>query len=111
MPAAKKRSKEKLMSFDFKSKNVVLSTAVRFVKAFLPNAIKPYNLRAERQTVVDINGIVSKAAEYNVTTAPKVIEQGLEAGFEVMAYLAAQGYEIKTPQKLMMNPAASQIKY
>ena len=85
------------MGFDFKAKNVVLSIAVRYVKTFLPNVKKPYHLKTERQTVVDINGIASKAAEYNVTTPPKVIEQGLEAGLEVMAYLAAQGYQIKTP--------------
>jgi hypothetical protein len=34
---------------------------------------------------------------YNITTAPKVIEEGATALMELIYYLAADGYKIKTP--------------
>jgi hypothetical protein len=34
---------------------------------------------------------------YNIGTSPKVIEEGLTAGMELIYYLAADGYRIKTP--------------
>jgi hypothetical protein len=63
----------------------------------LPKAKKPYNLRAVYQPELDIHGIASKAELYNVTTSPKVIEEGMTAGMELIYYLAADGYKISTP--------------
>ncbi|MDR2782287.1 MAG: DUF4469 domain-containing protein [Treponema sp.] len=68
-----------------------------FTLAFLPDAKKPYNLKAVHQPDLDIHGIASKAEVYNIATSPKVIEEGLTAGLELMHYLAADGYRIKTP--------------
>jgi hypothetical protein len=70
---------------------------VKFFPAFLPEAKKPYNLRSVFQPELDIHAIASKADVYNITTSPKVIEEGLTAGMELMTYLAADGFKIKTP--------------
>ena len=78
-------------------KDVIHRIAVKFVQAFLPNAKKAFYLRAVHQPELDIHGIASKAAIYNIATSPKVIEEGLNAGMELMYYLAADGYRIKTP--------------
>ena len=82
---------------DFNVRDVIHHIAAKFVKAFLPEAKKPYYLKAVHQPELDIHGIASKAAVYNVSTSPKVIEEGLSAGIELMYYLAADGYRIKTP--------------
>ena len=37
------------------------------------------------------------AEVYNIETSPKVIEEGLTAGMELICYLAADGFRIKTP--------------
>jgi hypothetical protein len=34
---------------------------------------------------------------YNITTSPKVIEDGFNAAIKLMGYLAADGYKITTP--------------
>ena len=81
----------------FRIKDVMHKVSVKFVHAFLPNAKKTYNLKAVHQPELDIHGIASKAALYDVAVNPKVIEEGLTAGMELMYYLAADGYKIKTP--------------
>ena len=85
------------MQIDFNVKDKVHHIVVRFVKAFLPTAKKSYHLKAVNQPELDIHGIASKAAVYNLSTSPKVIEEGLTAGIELMYYLVADGYRIKTP--------------
>ena len=85
------------MALDFISKDVMHRIAAKFVHASLPDAKKPYNLRTAHQIDLDIHGIASKAEVYNISTAPKVIEEGLIAGIELMYYLAADGFRIKTP--------------
>ena len=85
------------MSIDFKISDVMHRISVRFVRAFLPKAKKPYYLKAVYQPELDIHGIASKAEVYNVSTSPKVIEEGLEAGLVLINYLVADGYRIKTP--------------
>ena len=85
------------METDFTVKDIKHNVIVKFVQSFLPETKKAFNLRAMNQPVLDIHGIASKAAVYNLTTSPKVIEEGLKAGMELMLYLAADGYKIKTP--------------
>ncbi|MDR1416702.1 MAG: DUF4469 domain-containing protein, partial [Prevotellaceae bacterium] len=85
------------MALDFKLKDVMHRITVKFFPAYLPDAKKPYNLRAMYQPVLDIHGIASKAEVYNITTAPKVIEEGATALAELIYYLAADGYRISTP--------------
>ena len=85
------------MALDFNVKDVIHKIAVKFTRAFLPDAKKPYNLRAVHQPVLTIHGVASKADVYNITTAPKVIEEGMIAGFELIYYLVADGYIIDTP--------------
>jgi hypothetical protein len=85
------------MALDFIPKDVIHRIAAKFVHAYLPDSKKPYNLRAAHQPDLDIHGIASKAEVYNITTPPKVIEEGLTAGLELIYYLAADGYKIKTP--------------
>ena len=58
---------------------------------------KPYHLRAVGQPELDIHGIASKAAVYHIPISPIVIEQGFTAAIELMYYLVASGYSIKTP--------------
>jgi hypothetical protein len=43
------------------------------------DAQKPYNLRAVHQPDLNIHSVASKAEVYNITTPPKVIEEGLTA--------------------------------
>ena len=85
------------MSVVFKVRDVMRSIAVKFVHAFLPDAKKPYNIKAVHQTELDIHDIASKAEVYNITTDPEIIEEGLTVGMELIYYLAAEGYKIKTP--------------
>ncbi|MDR0639883.1 MAG: DUF4469 domain-containing protein [Spirochaetaceae bacterium] len=69
----------------------------KFVHAFLPDAQKPYYLRAVFQPELDIHVIAGKAAVYNIETDPAVIERGLTDGLALIYYLAADGCKIKTP--------------
>ena len=85
------------MSLDFKVRDVMHSIAVKFIPAFLPRAKKAYYLKAVHQPELDVHGIASKAAIYNINTSPKVIEEGFYAAMELIYYLAADGYKIKTP--------------
>jgi hypothetical protein len=85
------------MALDFKLKDVMHRITAKFFPAFLPDAKKPYNLRAVYQPELDIHGIASKAEVYNITTSPKVIEEGATALMELVYYLAADGYKISTP--------------
>jgi hypothetical protein len=88
---------EVIMSLDFTVKDILHSIQVRFIHAFLPEAKKPYNLKAVHQPELDIHGIASKADVYNIQTSPKVIEEGLTAGIELIYYLVADGFKVKTP--------------
>ena len=57
-----------MRTIDFIARDVMHQIFVRFVKAFLPKAKKPYYLKAVNQPVLDIHGIASKAEVYNITT-------------------------------------------
>jgi hypothetical protein len=85
------------MAIDFQVKDIIHRITVKFVHAFLPGAKKKYNAKAVLQPELDIHGIASKANVYNITTSPKVIEDGLGAAIELIRYLVADGYKIKTP--------------
>jgi hypothetical protein len=85
------------MALDFTVKDIIHKITAKFVHAYLPEAKKPYNLRAVLQPELDIHGIASKAEVYNIETDPKVIEDGLTAACELIYYLAADGYKLKTP--------------
>jgi hypothetical protein len=85
------------MALDFKVKDIIHKVTAKFVHAFLPNAKKPYNLRVVFQPELNIHGIASKADVYNIKTDPKVIENGFTAACELIYYLAADGYRLKTP--------------
>lgn len=85
------------MALAFIAKDVIHKITAKFTRAFLPDAKKPYNLKAVFQPELDIYGIASKADVYNMETDPKVIEEGFLAACELIYYLAADGYKIKTP--------------
>jgi hypothetical protein len=85
------------MAIDFTVRDTIHKITAKFVHAFLPDAKKPYNLKAVFQPELDIHGIASKADVYNIETDPKVIEEGFSAACELIYYLAADGYKIKTP--------------
>jgi len=85
------------MPLEFVVKDVIHNIIAKFVPSFLPEAKKPYNLRAVHQPELDIHGIASKADVYNMQTSPKVIEEGMNAGMELIYYLVADGFKIKTP--------------
>ncbi|MDR2119730.1 MAG: DUF4469 domain-containing protein [Tannerella sp.] len=84
------------MALDFKLKDVIHSIIVKFVPAYLPQAKKKYYAKSVFQTELDIHDVASKASVYNINTSPKVIEEGFTAGAQLIAYLAADGYRIKT---------------
>ncbi|MDR0613858.1 MAG: hypothetical protein LBG45_10415 [Dysgonamonadaceae bacterium] len=85
------------MAIDFNLKDVMHRIIVKFYRAFLPNAKKKYILRTVYQPELDIHGIASKAEVYNITTPPKVIEEGLTDGLKLITCLVAYGFKIKTP--------------
>jgi hypothetical protein len=85
------------MALDFIVRDVIHKITAKFTHAYLPDAKKPYNLRAVFQPEIDIHGIASKAEVYNIETSPKVIEEGFNAACELIYYLTADGYKIKTP--------------
>ena len=85
------------MALDFNIKDIVHRVAVKFAKAYLPVAKRPYYLKAVHQPELDLHGIASKAEVYNIHTSPKVIYEGAAAMMELIYYLVADGYVIKTP--------------
>jgi hypothetical protein len=89
--------KEAIMALDFLVKDVIHKITAKFIHAYLPDAKKPYNLRAAFMPELDIHDVASKADVYNIETDPKVIEDGFTAACELILYLAADGYRIKTP--------------
>ncbi|MDR2682513.1 MAG: DUF4469 domain-containing protein, partial [Dysgonamonadaceae bacterium] len=84
------------MALDFVLKDVIHRIVVKFVPAYLPKAKKKYNARAVLQTELDIHGVASKASVYNITTPPKIIEEGFLAAEQLITYLVADNYRIKT---------------
>jgi len=85
------------MPLEFAVKDVIHNIIAKFVPSFLPEAKKPYTLRAVHQPELNIHGIASKAEVYNLQTSPKIIEEGMNAGMELIYYLVADGFKIKTP--------------
>jgi hypothetical protein len=85
------------MSIEFTAHDKNHTVQVKFIPALLPEAKKPFNLRAAHQPVVDVHGIASKAEVYNIGTSPHVVEEGLTAALNIIRYLAADGYRIATP--------------
>jgi hypothetical protein len=85
------------MALDFKARDIIHNIVAQFVHAFLPDAKKPYNLKAEFQPELDVHGVASKAVVYNISTNPAVIEEGVNAFMELVYYLVADGYKVKTP--------------
>jgi hypothetical protein len=59
------------MALDFITHDVIHQIVARFVPAFLPDAKKPYNLKAEFQPELDVHDIASKAEVYNIETSPQ----------------------------------------
>jgi hypothetical protein len=85
------------MAIDFKVKDILHQIAVKFTHAFLPEAKKPYYAKAKLQPVLGLHEIASKADVYNIQTPSKTIEEGMNAGMQLMFYLAADGYILQTP--------------
>jgi hypothetical protein len=85
------------MSVIFKLKDVLHRVTVKLFPAYLPDARKPYIARAVYQPELDIHGIASKAKVYDITTPPEVIEKGFLTALELIYYLTADGYKIRTP--------------
>jgi hypothetical protein len=85
------------MAIDFTLKDVLHKVTAKFTPAYLPDAKLPYNLRAVLQQELDVHGIASKAEVYNIEADPRMIEEGFNATCELIYYLVADGYKIKTP--------------
>jgi hypothetical protein len=84
------------MAIDFVLKDVIHRIIAKFVPNTLPNEKKKYIARSVLQTELGIHEIASKASVYNITTSPKVIEEGFLAAEQLIIYLAADNYRIKT---------------
>jgi len=85
------------MRIPFQFKDIVHKITVKFVPASLPGAKKPFYVKAVNQPELDIAGIAAKANVFKVNCDPNVIEEGLTKGIELIYYLVAAGYRIKTP--------------
>jgi hypothetical protein len=84
------------MSIGFKVKNITHRIAVKFAKAALPRAKKPYRLKSTG-TVLGIHELASKAETYNVSVDPLVIETGMTAGMKLIGHLIVEGYSFNFP--------------
>jgi hypothetical protein len=82
------------MAIDFDAEKVMHNIVARFVPAYLPDAKKPYYLKAQFQPEVDPHGIASMGELYNVHTDPKVIEEGLLAALRIIRHLIADGFRV-----------------
>jgi hypothetical protein len=85
------------MAINFDTMDVLHNVAVRFTRATLPNAKKPYTLRTAHQEELDIHAVAGKAEAYNIGVSPRVIEEGLTAGLALIRYLVSDGFRVKTP--------------
>jgi hypothetical protein len=85
------------MNLNFNLLDALHTIAVKFVPASLPRAEKKYNLRATLQKELDVHDLALKAAVYNMKITPKEIDDGFNAAIELMYYLSADGFRIKTP--------------
>ena len=83
------------MSLDFDLTDVIHKVIVKFVPAWLPGAKKKYYAKAVLQPELDIRGVASKASVYNISTSPKVIEEGFTAAVKLISYLVADNYRFK----------------
>jgi hypothetical protein len=84
------------MSIDFSLTDVIHKVIVKFVPAWLPGAKKKYYAKAVLQPELDIRGVASKASVYNISTSPKVIEEGFIAAEKLITYLIADNYRFKS---------------
>ncbi|MDR2563753.1 MAG: DUF4469 domain-containing protein [Prevotellaceae bacterium] len=84
------------MFIDFNPSDVVHRIIVKLVPAFLPGAKKKYNAKAALQTELDIHDVASKASLYNISTSPKVIEEGFRAAEKLIMYLVADNYRFRS---------------
>jgi hypothetical protein len=85
------------MAIDFNVRDTIHNIMAWFVQAFLPSAKKPFNLKAKFQPELDVHAIASKADVYNIHTDPAIVEEGANAFLQLLYYLTADGYKIKTP--------------
>jgi hypothetical protein len=83
------------MAIDFNLKDVIHRVIVKFTPAWLPGAKKKYYAKAVLQPELDIRSVASKASVYNITTSPKVIEEGFTAAEKLITYLVADNYRFK----------------
>jgi hypothetical protein len=84
------------MSVVFKGNDKTPRVAVKFIPAYLPEAKKPFYAKVVHQRELDIHDVASKAEVYNIQESPEVIEKGLTAGLDLILYLVASGYTVKT---------------
>ncbi|MDR1130732.1 MAG: DUF4469 domain-containing protein [Prevotellaceae bacterium] len=70
---------------------------VKFTRAYLPGAKKPYNARVVHQTELNLEQVAEKALLYDVGVLPARIVEGVTAFFTLCYYLTADGYKLKTP--------------
>ena len=85
------------MALGFHIRDVMHRISAKFYPSRLPGAKKTCNLRAVHQPELDIHDVASKAEMYNITIDPEIIEKGTTAFMQLITYLAADGYRIKTP--------------
>ena len=85
------------MALDFVVKDVIHRVTAKFVPAYLPEAKKAFYLKAVNQQELDIHEVASKAAVYNIEADPRVIEDGFNAACELILYLLADGFKVRTP--------------
>jgi hypothetical protein len=79
------------------TKDIIHKIVVKFTANHLPEAKKPYTLRAKFQPELDVDGVAAKAVLYNLGISPKTIVEGLK-GYCILAYyLLADGYRLKNP--------------
>jgi hypothetical protein len=84
------------VSIDFIEKHVKLDLPAKFVHTHLPDAKKPFNLKAAHPQELTIKEVATMAAEYNIETSPKTIEDGTNAFFALCCRLIPRGHTIKT---------------
>ncbi|OAV69878.1 hypothetical protein Barb6XT_00216 [Bacteroidales bacterium Barb6XT] len=85
------------MALDFNVDDIIHRITVKFTPSYLPTAKKGFYAKSVLSDELDIHELASKAEVYNITTSPKIIEEGMTAGMNLIKYLTADGFRMKLP--------------
>ena len=84
------------IGFQSKVKQIINKISVKFTRAYLPNAKKPYYAKVVHDQRVDLAQIATSANTHNLPVSPITIEEGVNAFNELACYHLTQGRQVDT---------------